>query len=111
MKRRLRRLIVFAGVVGLVMAFNVGVASANHTGDATLWECSDPNGGPEGVLCSPGPGGIGVQDPVGTATFKVLAPVGNNVFARGLPAIPALLTKAQLVNNPLCPLHGDINQP
>ena len=57
----------------------------------------------EGELCL-GPDRV----PGGVAAIKALAPVGNNVFVKSgftSPALPALMGKAQLVNNPLCPLH------
>ena len=103
MKRRLRRLIVFAGVLGMVMALNVGVAFATNTGSGTEWTCKDTAGAAEGTLC-----GFPDREPVGQAAENTLAPVGSKIFAggKGSDAARAALTDhAQLVNNPLCPLH------
>jgi hypothetical protein len=77
-KRRLRRLIVFAGVLGLVMAMNVGAAFA-HPENAPFTD--DPNGA---VVFAPV--GSVLQPSVGTHP-------GNNGAFVGID------------NNPNCPLH------
>ena len=99
MKRLLRRLIVFASALGLMMALNVGAAFADHPGPAF----DDANaiadgGGPPPAAAAETPGAI----PVGTA-------LGFN------PALPqdqqghAGLRNSQgfgnLARNPNCPLH------
>ena len=60
MKRRLRRLTVFGGVVGLVMALNVGTAFAGNTGPPTQWDCNsyDLNVGAENLACGDDPADI-----------------------------------------------------
>ncbi len=105
MKKRLRRLIVFAGVLGLVMAVNVGVASADH-GGGTEWTC---NAGAtvDGESC----GGPGNQDLIGAATDNAFAPVGNNIADPARANVEADATTpsnfiAAISNNPLCPFHG-----
>ena len=105
MKRRLRRLIVFAGVLGLVMVVNVGIASADHGVD-------NPN--------SP----FADADAAAVVTFEdaVLAadeapspyPVGQNALALDPKPDPhpgqflgfgTGNAGVAIANNPNCPLH------
>jgi hypothetical protein len=102
MKRRLRRLIVFGGVVGLVMVFNVGVASADHPGppfvDAN--EISNDMPGPtSGDAAAETPGNI----PVGTALG--FQPGVDPEFQdhKGLQNSQGFVPN--LARNPNCPLH------
>ena len=97
MKRRLRRLIVFAGVLGLVLAFNVGTAFADHTG-GTQWEC---NVEPEDGFCPD----ANTQGPASNNAFE---PVGRHIFAEDSPASDGARNAPRLgiTNNPLCPLHA-----
>lgn len=103
MRKRLRRLIIFAGVMGLVMAVNVGVASATHGENAAPFAEADgiADGTPplSGAAAATTPGSI----PVGTALG----------FVPGLPpedqAHPGLQHSQGFVpnlsHNPNCPLH------
>ena len=99
MKRRLRRLTVFAGVLGLVMAVNVGVASADHGLNpnspfgTTPGEAVSPS--PVGShLIGPGPDGPGAPGAINGFNFE---------FGGGVdPTNPAVIA---LANNPNCPFH------
>ncbi len=87
MRRLFRRLIVFASVLGVVMALNVGVAFA----------------APDGA-----PGLVPLDDarPVGDHLLGDVpgAPGGENGF--GNPNSNALVA---IANNPLCPAHPHPN--
>jgi hypothetical protein len=111
MKRRLRRLTVLFGVIGLVMAFNVGTAFADHTG-GTEWTCDDPLNAPAGESCG---GPTNTHDPIGPAAENAFAPVGSHLLSPTAPGNPGSVNGIQnpngnaaiaLINNPLCPLHG-----
>ena len=101
MKRRLRRLIVFGGVVGLVMVFNVGVASADHPGppfvDANT--IADGSGPTSGVAAATTPGNI----PVGTALGFVPGLPPEDQDHPGLQHSQGFVPN--LSRNPNCPLH------
>ncbi|MCL1600969.1 MAG: hypothetical protein M3112_05475 [Actinomycetia bacterium] len=86
MKRRLRVLIVFAATIAMVMALNVGAASADH-GD-------NPNS-PFGATAAEAPS----PSPVGKHIAPENAP-GHIAFHKQ----PAQVVTA-LGNNPNCPLH------
>jgi hypothetical protein len=103
MKRRLRILIVFAGVLGLVMALNVGAASATNTGDPTAWTCDTG-----AVEINDGCGGN--QTPDGVAADNALAPVGSHIADAGrtngiLPRGEDGTGTTIIGHNPLCPFH------
>ena len=117
MKRRLGRLLVFAGVVGLLLVLNVGVASATHGENAEPFEVADTLVGPAATATTP------VNAPVGSHILGADTPGhpgADNGFGRihvvggendgdeipgpggtdfGNPAVMAL------ANNPNCPLH------
>ena len=98
MKKRLRRLIVFAGVLELVMDFNLGTAFADHTG-GTQWTC---NVAPDEGFCTD-------ADKQGPASINAFEPVGRHVFPGGVPITEGAGNAPRLgiTNNPLCPLHED----
>ena len=103
MRRLLRRLIFIAGVTGLVMALNVGVAWAHH-GDnpnspfAEAEAIADGTGPTSGVAAATTPGAI----PVGTALgFDPRLPQEE----QGHPGLRNSKGFQNLVNNPNCPLH------
>ncbi len=104
MKRRLRRLIVFAGVLGLVMAVNVGVASADHGATAPAFEEAEDNDGtpPEDALLTPGAIPVGshlLESPTG------VLPPGNPGSVNGFEPRPDSGAIAAIANNPNCPAH------
>jgi hypothetical protein len=109
MKRRLRRLIVLFGVIGLVMAFNVGTAFAGHTGQGTAWECTVGDGGDYGIPCPPPTN----PDLIGPAAQNAFAPVGSNISDAGLNnGILGEHTPEDILwRNPLCPFHDDFSSP
>jgi hypothetical protein len=111
MKRRLRRLTVLFGVIGLVMAFNVGTAFADQTG-GTEWTCDDPANALAGESCG---GPTNDQDLIGPAAENAFAPVGSHLLSPTAPGNPGSVhgimneksnAQTALINNPLCPLHG-----
>lgn len=87
MRRLFRRLIVFASVLGVVMALNVGVAFA-HDGGAPF----PPIGS---HLVSPGPGGPGAPGAINGFGFEF--GVGQDLTN------PAVIG---ITHNPNCPLHA-----
>ena len=102
MKRRLRRLIVFAGVVGLLMVVNMGAASADHPGppfeDANTISNDLP--GPisaEAALTTPG------SIPVGTALGFQPGVLPEDQDHPGLQNSQGFVPN--LARNPNCPLH------
>ena len=105
MKRRLRRLIVFAGVLGLVMAVNVGVASADHGVDNPNSPFVDADAAPvstfeEAVLAAdeaPSPYPVG-QNALGLDPNPDPHPGQFRGFGTGN-------AEAGITNNPNCPLH------
>ncbi len=105
MKKRLRRLIVFVGVLGLVKAVNVGTAFADH-------DANSPAFG-ETVGEAPSPGPVGQHIVPGSAPGH---PGADNGFDRlhdgdgnEIPGGPGTNTSnpavIALANNPNCPLH------
>ena len=100
MKRRLRRLLVFAGVLGLLMVLNVGAAWATH-GDnpnspfAEAEGIADGTGPTSAIAAATTPGSI----PVGTALG--FSPAGPNDH----PGLVHSNGFQNLVHNPNCPLH------
>ncbi len=94
MKKRLRRLIVFAGALGVVMALNVGVALADHGANAPPFEAADafvvPDDGTprDAAALTPGDAPVGTALDPATGTHP-----GNNGAFVGID------------NNPNCPLH------
>ncbi len=95
MKKQLRRLIVFASALGLMMALNVGAAFADHPGEPFV----DANafGGHHHLAAAQTPGSA----PVGTALGFV--PGGPQTH-------PGLINMsdsavAGIAHNPNCPLH------
>ncbi len=105
MKRRLRRLIVFAGVLGLLMVLNVGAALAFHGDNA------EPFAEAEGIsIGAPGP-----ESGAAAGTTPGNIPVGTALgFVPGLPPEdqehPGLVHGGvngfqNLSHNPNCPLH------
>ena len=100
MRKRIGRLVVFASVLALVMAVNVGVALADHPG-GTNWTC-DTGATEDGEFCDPADATTN-----GPAAENALEPVGRRVFAPGAPGTPGQAgLRNGIVNNPLCPLHG-----
>ena len=100
MKKRMRRLVVFAGVLGLVMAVNVGVASADHGNNpnspfAEAEAIADGTGPTSAVAAATTPGAI----PVGTALG--FSPAGPNDH----PGLVHSNGFQNLSRNPNCPLH------
>ena len=76
MKRRLRRLIVFAGVVGLVMVVNMGVASATHgENENSPFVAAEEND---------------VSPPADAMLTPGAIPVGSHILAGDLPGQPPL---------------------
>jgi hypothetical protein len=114
MKRRLRRLTVLIGVIGLVMAFNVGTAFADHTGQGTDWTCNTEPGGEYGEPCPPPQ-----TDKQGPAAVNAYAPVGSNIGPNASPNHPGFENGIDgdntpddiLFRNPLCPFHNDSDHP
>ena len=101
MNMRIKLLIVFASLLTLVFALNLGVASADHPGNGVQWTCDEPQGG--GTPCLPDD-----RNSIGPAAENALAPVGRNISGSGLEngfgnensnAFDAI------ANNPLCPFH------
>jgi 2-keto-3-deoxy-galactonokinase len=103
MKRRLTRLIVFAGVVGLVMVVNVGMASADHGANAAPFAeadaIADGTGPTSGVAAATTPGSI----PVGTALGFVPGLPPEEQDHPGLQHSQGFVPN--LSRNPNCPLH------
>jgi len=103
MKRRLRRLIVFAGVLGLVMAVNVGVASAHHGANAPPFADADAAvvvDFDDAVLAAdeaPSPYPVG-QNALGLDPNPDPHPGQFRGFGTGN-------AEAGITNNPNCPLH------
>jgi hypothetical protein len=95
MKKRLRRLIVFAGVMGLVMAVNMGVASADHPHfeGTTAATASAPVG--SHIISPDAPGHPGADNGFG----RIHNADGTHSTNFDNPAVLALF------NNPNCPLH------
>ena len=98
MKKLLRRLIVFAGVLGLLMALNVGMASA-HPDNAPFGNSPDPAPGfaPVGshIVSPDAPGHPGADNGFG----RIHNPDGSHSTNFENPAIIGLS------QNPNCPLH------
>ena len=104
---RIKLLIIFASLLTLVFAVNVGVASADHPG-GTEWTCDEAqNGGG----CAPGD-----RNPIGPAADNALAPVGRNISDQGLLKAfgevrgePFTIGNGPadfgITHNPLCPFH------
>ena len=90
---------LLGGLLLMVFAVNVGIASADHPG-GTEWTC---NVDQEGGGCAPRD-----RNPIGPAAVNALAPVGRNISPQGNengfgnPNSNALVA---IANNPLCPLH------
>ncbi len=84
MRRLLRRLIVFASVLGVVMALNVGVAFAHPAGAEHAFTANGLN--------DSAPVGSKALDPAHPGQFKGFV-TGN--------------AEAAIANNPLCPAHHD----
>jgi hypothetical protein len=102
MKRRLGRLIVFAGVVGLFMVLNAGVASADHPGppfeDANTISIDAP-----GPISAEAAGTTPGNIPVGTALgFQPGVPPAEQNHP-GLQHSQGFVPN--LARNPNCPLH------
>ena len=105
MKRRLRRLLVFAGVLGVLMVLNVGAASASH-GDNPNSPFAEAEGisngapGPiSGEAAETTPGSI----PVGTALGFVPGLAPELQDHPGLQNSQGFVPN--LARNPNCPLH------
>ena len=100
MRKLLRRLIVFVGVLGMVMVLNVGVAFAVHEGPSPAFGpdvSHAPSPGPVGShLIGPGSDGPGAPGAINGFNFEFgVGPDTSN------PAVIAIN------NNPNCPFHYD----
>ena len=96
MKRRWRVLVVMASVIAMVLAFNVGAASAGHTGAPTLWECAGAYDGPFGN-CDSGD----VINEGSAVKEQTLGPILNGPAGQ--------VAKGQfkgIDRNPFCLIHG-----
>jgi hypothetical protein len=118
MKRRLRRLIVFAGVLGVLMVLNVGAALAVHDGPAPAFDDAEDNnfatqtsrrtgvelnGPPADASLTPG------AIPVGSALLPPAEgedpPPGNPGSLNGFDPRPLSGAVVAIAKNPNCPAH------
>ena len=104
MKRRLRRLIVFAGVLGVLMVLNVGAALAVHDGPSPAFDdARDVTGSPPEKAAET-PGAIPVGSHLLADSAGVLPP-GNPGSVNGFEPRPDSGAIVAIANNPNCPAH------
>ena len=110
MRRLLRRLIVFASVLGMVMVLNVGVAFATHgDGGAAPFVAADDFV----VTCNKLSDCPGTSNRDAAALTPGDAPVGSRIIPPTAPGHPAFENQSPQVvtaitHNPNCPLHYSI---